>query len=227
MGLGYSEIGDGQDVGFEAQATMLLEVLDALSIDTVDLVGNDSGGAIAQILATRAPSRIRSLTLTNCDTEGNWPPPALGPILGLARAGQLGQTLAAFRDDPDVARSPGALGAVFECPERLTPELLGVYLGPVTASPERMAQVEAYAMAIEQGPPEGLTAGLRSLETPTLIVWADGDIFFPAKTGLWLADTIPGTRKLEVFEGARLFFPEERPADFCALLREHWTGAAA
>jgi hypothetical protein len=47
--LGYSEISPTQDVSFTARAKMLLEVLDALGIERVDLVSNDSGGAIAQI----------------------------------------------------------------------------------------------------------------------------------------------------------------------------------
>src|SRR6266699_4771345 len=42
MGLGYSEIAPSQDVSFTAQARMIAEVLDALGIDQVDLVGNDS-----------------------------------------------------------------------------------------------------------------------------------------------------------------------------------------
>jgi len=41
MGLGYSEIAPAQDVSFTAQARMLAEVLDALDIERVDLVGND------------------------------------------------------------------------------------------------------------------------------------------------------------------------------------------
>jgi pimeloyl-ACP methyl ester carboxylesterase len=49
MGLGYTEIGYSQDVSFTAQARMIAEVLDALGIEQVDLVGNDSGGAVAQI----------------------------------------------------------------------------------------------------------------------------------------------------------------------------------
>src|SRR5689334_23295138 len=67
MGLGYSEIAPAQDVSFPAQATMIAEVLDALGIDKVDLVGNDSGGAIAQIFAAHYPKRLNSLVLTNCD----------------------------------------------------------------------------------------------------------------------------------------------------------------
>src|SRR6516164_3850684 len=51
MGLGYTEIAPAKDVSFAAQARMIAEVIDALHIDQIDLVGNDSGGAVAQIFA--------------------------------------------------------------------------------------------------------------------------------------------------------------------------------
>jgi pimeloyl-ACP methyl ester carboxylesterase len=64
MGLGYSEISPTQDVSFTARAKMLLEILDALGIERVDLVSNDSGGgAIAQIFAAHHPHRLTSLVL--------------------------------------------------------------------------------------------------------------------------------------------------------------------
>src|SRR5947207_4679468 len=59
MGLGYTEIAPDQDLSFTAQARMLAEVLDVIGIDKVDLVGNDSGGAIAQIFAAHYPHRLR------------------------------------------------------------------------------------------------------------------------------------------------------------------------
>ena len=58
-------------------------------IDQVDLVGNDSGGGIAQIFAALHPSRVRSLTLTDCDVHDNWPPEAFKPFLAMAAAGGL------------------------------------------------------------------------------------------------------------------------------------------
>ncbi len=58
---------------------MIAEVIDALGIDTIDLVGNDSGGAIAQIFAAHYPQRLRSLVLTNCDVHDGWPPPPVLP----------------------------------------------------------------------------------------------------------------------------------------------------
>src|ERR1700722_8792727 len=71
---GGTEIRPEQDVSVTANARMLKEVLDALQVDQIDLVGNDSGGGIAQILAALYPERVRSLTLTNCDAHDNWPP---------------------------------------------------------------------------------------------------------------------------------------------------------
>ncbi|HWF69382.1 MAG TPA: alpha/beta fold hydrolase, partial [Mycobacterium sp.] len=76
---GDTEITPEQDVSVTTNADMLAEVLDALQIDQVDLVGNDSGGGICQIFAARHPDRIRTLTLTNCDTHDNWPPEAFKP----------------------------------------------------------------------------------------------------------------------------------------------------
>jgi pimeloyl-ACP methyl ester carboxylesterase len=78
---GDTEIASHQDVSVTANAKMLHEFLDALSIDQVDLVGNDSGGGIAQIFAALHPERVRSLTLTDCDTHDNWPPEAFKPFL--------------------------------------------------------------------------------------------------------------------------------------------------
>ena len=60
MGLRYTEIGPSQDVSFTAQARMIAEVLDALRIERVDLIGNDRGGAIAQIFAARASKECSS-----------------------------------------------------------------------------------------------------------------------------------------------------------------------
>src|SRR6266567_9047198 len=62
---GDTEITPDQDVSVTANAKMLKEFLDALHIDKVDLVGNDSGGGITQIFAALYPERVRSLTLTN------------------------------------------------------------------------------------------------------------------------------------------------------------------
>src|ERR1700730_18126956 len=88
---GDTEIDPNQDVSVTANASMLREVLDALQIDQIDLVGNDSGGGIAQIFAALNPHRVRTLTLTNCDTHDNWPPEAFKPFVDMAIVGGLKQ----------------------------------------------------------------------------------------------------------------------------------------
>ena len=91
---GDTEIAPDQDVSVTANAKMLKECFDALKIDQVDLVGNDSGGGIAQIFAALHLERVRSLPLTDCDTHDNWPPEAFKPFLAMAAAGGLRGTLA-------------------------------------------------------------------------------------------------------------------------------------
>jgi len=107
---GDTEVAKEQDVSVTANARMLRELLDALHIDQVDLVGNDSGGGIAQIFAAQNPQRVRSLALTNCDAHDNWPPKAFEPFLEMAAAGGLPSTLGAMVSDKNIYRSPQALG---------------------------------------------------------------------------------------------------------------------
>src|SRR5215470_4481420 len=121
---GDTEIAPDQDVSVTANAKMLKEFLDALRIEKVDLVGNDSGGGISQIFAALYPERVRTLTLTDCDTHDNWPPEAFKPFLKMAAAGGLRGTLDAMLSDKSVYRSAQALGPEYEHPEQVTDEIV-------------------------------------------------------------------------------------------------------
>jgi pimeloyl-ACP methyl ester carboxylesterase len=99
---GDTEIDPEQDVSATANAQMIGEFLDALRLDQVDLIGNDSGGGIAQIFAALHPGRVRSLTLTDCDAHDNWPPDAFKPFLEMVTAGGLRTTLQAILMDKGV-----------------------------------------------------------------------------------------------------------------------------
>ena len=55
---------------------------------------------------------------------------------------------------------------------------------------------------------------LRQLQAPTVIMWATEDVFFDKKWAYWLKETIPGAVGVIEVEGAKLFFPEERPEFF-------------
>lgn len=219
---GDTQIGPEQDVSVTANATMLREFLDALQIDQVDLVGNDSGGGIVQIFAALNPSRVRSMTLTNCDAHDNWPPAAFKPFLETAAAGGLRGALDAMLADKNIYRSPQALGPAYEHPENVTDETISTYLHPLTSTEQRTRDFQRFLAAFDCKHTVAVEAQLRKLKAPTLIVWGTDDVYFDVQWARWLAETIPGTRRRIELQGARIFFPEERPAEFNQEVRAHW-----
>src|SRR5215467_9894752 len=219
---GDTEIAPDQDVSVTANAKMLQEVLDVLKIDQVDLVGNDSGGGIAQIFAALNPERVRSLTLTNCDTHDNWPPEAFKPFVEMVAAGGLSKTLNAMLSDKSIYRSPGALGPAYEHPETATDEDIEIYLLPHLRSEQRTKDLERFVLAFDHKHTLAIEPQLRKLQAPTLIVWGTDDVYFPVKWAHWLAEAIPGAKPPVELAGARIFFPEERAEAFNRLLRSHW-----
>jgi len=222
---GDTEIAPNQDVSVTANAKMLMEFIDALRIDQVDLVGNDSGGGIAQIFAALYPARVRSLTLTDCDTHDNWPPEAFKPFLAMAAGGGLRKTLDAMLSDKEIYRSPQALGPAYEHPQRVADSSIETYLRPLVRTGQRTRDLERFLAAFDNKHTLAIEAQLKDLKAPTLIVWGTDDVYFDVKWSRWLADNIPGTRRRVEFNGARIFFPEERCDDFNKELRQHWQAA--
>jgi pimeloyl-ACP methyl ester carboxylesterase len=218
---GDTEIAPDQDVSVTANAKMLKELLDALHIDQIDLIGNDSGGGIAQIFAARNPDRVRTLTLTNCDTHDNWPPEAFKPFVDMAIAGGMADTLNAMLSDKAIYRSPGALGPAYEYPENVTDEDIEIYLRPHVRSAQRTRDLQRFVAAFDHKHTLAIEPQLRTLKAPTLIVWGTDDIYFPVTWAHWLAKTIPGAKPPIELTGARIFFPEERSERFNELLRDH------
>jgi len=228
MALGYTEIAPTQDVSFTAQARMLVEVLDALEVERVDLVGNDSGGAIAQIFAAHYPERLTSLVLTNCDVHDGWPPPQVLPLIEHARNGTLAPIFQPLLDRPDLGRERYARGQSvplfrsYSDPGFLTDEAIRLYLQPLLSSPQRIDAFGRYWLAFDNAQTVAIHAALKTLKAPTLIVWGLKDIFFDKKWAYWLKDTIPGAEGvIEVPEG-RLFFPEDLPDALTGPMLEFW-----
>ena len=219
---GETEIAPDQDVSVTANAEMLKQFLDALKVNQVDLVGNDSGGGISQIFAALNPERVRSFTLTDCDTHDNWPPEAFKPFLTMAANGGLRGTLEAMLADKSAYRSPQALGLAYEHPEQLSDESIETYLRPFIRSEQRLRDLQRFLAAFDNQHTLAIEARLKTLKAPTLIVWGTDDVYFDVKWSRWLAETIPGTKRRVEFQGARIFFPEERWKEFNQELRAHW-----
>lgn len=224
MGLGFTEPAPGQSLHADDQAEMLATLLDQLGIDAVDLVANDSGGMVAQIFAVRYPARVRTMLLTNCDVETDSPPPAVIPVIELARAGRFAEEwLVPWVNDPTLARSPQGLGGLcYEHASNPTDEAIGCYLAPLVASEERKALTNAYAVALAPNPLAGIEADLRRSTVPTRIVWGTADTIFAAESPFYLDHLMPNSRGVRRVEGAKLFFPEEQPDLIAAEARALW-----
>jgi len=221
---GATEVTAGGDVSVTANAEMLLQFLDALKIDKVDLVGNDSGGGIAQIFAAKYPERVRGLTLTDCDTHDNWPPEAFKPFLAMAAAGGLRDALGAMLADKSVYRSPGALGPAYEDAGKVSDADIETYLRPLVKTEQRLSDFQRFLAAFDNKHTLAIEGGLKALKAPTQIIWGTDDVYFGVQWGRWLAKAIPGTKRLVELTGARIFFPEERWAEFNRELRGFWQG---
>src|ERR1035438_5871217 len=191
---GDTEIAPDQDVSVTANAKMLREFLDVLKIDQVDLVGNDSGGGIAQIFAALYPERVRSLTLTDCDTHDNWPPEAFKPFLAKAAAGGLRGMLEAMLSDKNVYRSPQALGLAYQSPEHVSDDSIEKYLRPFVRSEQRTRDLQRFLAAFDSKHTLAVEMQLKTLKVPTLIVWGTDDVYFDVKWSRGLAANIPGIR---------------------------------
>ena len=213
MGLGETDAAEGQDLGASAQMAMIVSLLDALKVRQVHVVASDSGGAVAQLLAVHHPDRIRSLLLTNCDTERQSPPPAMRPVIDLAKQGLYAdQWLSPWLENRDRARAPDQFGGMcYADPANPTDEALEMYFGPLLASPERRLQVEVHAIAQEKNELAGIAPALALCRVPTRIVWGMGDTIFAPENADYLDKAFGNSRGVRRLEKSKLFWPEERP----------------
>ena len=227
LGLGYTEVADGQSVAPDAQVAMLVALLDALGVGRVDLVGSDSGGAVAQLFVTRHPKRVRSLLLTNCDTEHESPPAAMQPVIALSHQGKfVDQWLAPWLADKQLARSAQGIGGMcYANPAHPTDEAIDAYFAPLVSSPHRKALVHAYAIALEHNPLQDIGSALRRCKVPARIVWGVDDTIFSMAGAEYLHQTLGHSLGIRRVANAKLFYPEERPDVILEEARKLWASA--
>jgi pimeloyl-ACP methyl ester carboxylesterase len=211
------------DMSISALADVLEELRGGLGLGQVDLVGNDTGGAVCQVFAARYPDSLRSLTLTNCDTDGNFPPPDFAPMVELARQGKLAEGFAAIARDP-ASWVSGPLAALYNDPAKVPDEVWRQYYNAGSSDPLASARdIERIMAAMDPALLAAATPGLRALRVPTLIVWGTAEESnFGIKWAYALRELIPGARDVIEVDGAKLLFPEERPNDLVPHLRDFW-----
>jgi pimeloyl-ACP methyl ester carboxylesterase len=188
-------------------ARLVAGLLAALDLDDVTLVGNDTGGAIAQLVAAHHPERIGRLVLTPCDAYENFLPPMFRPLQALAHvppvmdAALQGMRLRALR------LSPLAYGWLMRRPDDA---LVRGWVQAALAS--RPARRDAMKVLRGIDPQQTLDAAarLRSFGRPVLLAWAPEDRFFKLRYAERLAREIPGAR-LERIADALTFVPVDQP----------------
>ncbi|HWU71308.1 MAG TPA: alpha/beta hydrolase [Pseudoxanthomonas sp.] len=213
LGMGFTRVADGQGVGPDDQVAMLVALLDELGVTAADVVANDSGGAVAQLLMLRHPDRVRSVLLTNCDTEIESPPSAMLPVIALARQGKyVGEWLAPWWKDKALARSSKGIGAMcYADPSHPDDEAIDMYFGPLLSTRRRTALADAYAVALERNALSGTESALQHTRIPVRVVWGRADTIFSPKNADYLDYACGGSRGIRWLEGSKLFWPEERP----------------
>jgi pimeloyl-ACP methyl ester carboxylesterase len=212
----------GQDLSLTGLATVVEDFCAALDLTGVDLVANDTGGAVAQIVAAHQPQRLATFTLTNCETPGNVPPLAFKPTVLLARAGLLAPLIGPrlLRNLPAARKRSYGLG--YQDIGKLPLEVVRSYLEPLVGTKDLVRQGQRWIASLHNRDLAAVEPALKRLTVPTLIVWGTGDIFFRLRYAHKLRDTIPGATGVVTIDGGRLFFPDERAADLVPHLRAHW-----
>lgn len=229
LGMGYTQVSDGQACTPEAQVDMLIALLDALSVSSVDVVANDSGGAVAQLLVAAHGERVRSALLTNCDAEIDCPPPALLPVIELAKQGRfVDEWLGRWHADTALARSPAGIGGMcYANPAHPTDAAIDTYFGPLLSTQRRKDRAHAYAIALERNALAGIGPALQRSNVPVRIVWGTGDTIFSAQSPSFLDRAFGNSRGVRLLEDSKLFWPEERPDVIAEESRRLWAWASS
>jgi pimeloyl-ACP methyl ester carboxylesterase len=196
-------------------ADLIADALGALALDDVTLVGNDTGGALCQIVVTRRPERVGRLVLTSCDYRDNFPPrmfryfkPAAA-IPGAMKLLMLPMRLRAPR------RLPFAFGWLVTRP--IDREAEDSYLLAGMTIPGVELDLKRVIKRLDTRYTNEAADRLGEFEKPALIAWSRDDRFFEPAHAERLAQELPNAR-LEWIENARSLSPEDEPGRLAELI---------
>jgi pimeloyl-ACP methyl ester carboxylesterase len=208
LGAHRTALRPGADTGIEGVARLVAAFLDALGARDVTLIGNDTGGAIAQIVAARHPDRLSRLVLTSCEAFENYPPPIFRALAPAAKAGLLPALLAPMRLRAFQAM-PSGFGWLTRgpVPYELTSDWMAAYF----ADPGVRRDTRAFVASLGQRRLLLDVAGeLAGFGKPALIIWAAGDKLFPVEHAERLGRSLPGAR-VEIVPDSRTWLMRDQP----------------
>ena len=224
LGSHVTPLAAGADRSPRGIAHLIADFIEALDLDRVTIVGNDTGGAISQILASERPERLGGLVLTNCDCLENFFPPILRPFQVLAYVPGAYPIL--VRGMQSARRRRSALGFGMLTHRPLPDELTGSWVAPLMR-PEIRADMTATVKAVNKRDTLAAARALHDRPLPTLLAWAPDDRIFPIRYAERLQAMIPGAR-LERIADSRAFIPFDQPERLAELIGEFiWQGGPA
>jgi pimeloyl-ACP methyl ester carboxylesterase len=190
-------------------ARIVAEFMDKLGLEDVTLVGNDTGGAISQLVATNHPERLGRLVLTPCDAYENFLPPAFRPLQYAAKVpGVLTAVMQSTRIRA-IQRSPLGFGMLIS-PDQIDPDVLDAWVRPYLGNVGVRRDTIKFLKTISNRYTLEAAERLRDFDRPTLIAWAPEDRFFKFKYAEKLAAAIPDARIVRI-ENSRTFVSEDQP----------------
>jgi pimeloyl-ACP methyl ester carboxylesterase len=207
----------GADVSPRGVAHLVAEFLEALELEDVTIVGNDTGGAISQVLVTERPERVGKLVLTNCDAFEDFPPTMFKGLVAAAKVpGGLRALLAPMRA-PAVRKTPLAFGLLTKRP--IPDDITEAWVRPAIDDDG----VRRDAIKVLKGMSADVTLAaaerLHTFDKPALVAWAPEDRMFPIDHGRRLATLLPQGRLVEIPD-SRTFISEDQPELLANAIRE-------
>jgi pimeloyl-ACP methyl ester carboxylesterase len=190
-------------------AKILADFIAALDLNDVTLVGNDTGGAICQLVATRHPERLGRLVLTPCDAYENFLPPFFRPLQYAAKVPGLLTVVMQGTRIGAVQRSPLGFGLLIS-PDAIDPDVIDAWVRPYLSDAGVRRDTIKFLKAISNRYTLEAAESLGSFEKPTLIAWAPEDRFFKFSYAERLAAAIPDCRLVRI-EDSRTFVSEDQP----------------
>ena len=207
------------DLSLRGIARLVAELLERLDLRDVTLVGNDTGGAIVQLLMADGAERVGRVVLASCDAFDNFPPGLTGRTL--VRTGKLPPALFGLFMQQMRLRPVRRLPLAFGWLTRRGDATVARWMQPVLHQPEiRRDTVRVLrAIAADRGLLVDVAERLPAFDRPALIVWASEDRVMPPEHGRRLAEMLPQGRMVEVDDSDTLI-PLDRPEALAAAIRD-------
>lgn len=195
---------------------LLVAFLDALDLDDVDVIGSDTGGAIAQLAISSHPERVGRLVLLNCDAYEHFPPPLVAAFKwGGFIPGFVFSLAYSLRLSPLVGRLLYALLA-HRSPGRV---VLDSYFAPLIRDPRVRRDVGKVLRGVSKRHTLEAASSFPAFGKPVLIVWGDDDFVFYKSDAERLQRDFPNARLVEV-PGSRAFVSEDQPSRLVELVQD-------